>query len=371
MCMQGSYRFFRGGASRGTVITVTVEILNTLVTITGKVLCMNFLSMDYFIMVAKQRSFTKAAQRLGITQQTLSAHIANLEREIGCELFVRHVPLELTYAGETFLRYATGFQREHTMMMQEFDDIAHDESGVLRVAVGHTRGLAIMPRIIAAFQRKRPGIAVEMIEGVNETQARRLVDGEVDLSIAHFPRALPGVELLDFYEEEMRLVMPRSLWMDVVTRSPKDAEERIARGDLTPLEHCPFVLGHASDIDGHIGEQLFRRAGFRPIVKARSDNMQTLLALTRLGVGASLEVRQFMHEMLSDEQMRNLKVLPLGPEARYAISIGVARQRYRWSAVDMFIEVARAQMAANSAVDASGETCGNANADMDADMNNG
>lgn len=59
---------------------------------------MNFLSMDYFIMVAKERSFTKAAQRLGITQQTLSAHIANLEREIGCGLFIRHVPLELTYA---------------------------------------------------------------------------------------------------------------------------------------------------------------------------------------------------------------------------------------------------------------------------------
>ncbi len=126
---------------------------------------MNFLSMDYFIMVAKERSFTKAAKRLGITQQTLSAHIASLEREVGCDLFVRHVPLELTYAGETFLRYATDFQHDHTMMMQEFDDIAHDETGILRVAVAHTRERTIMPRIIAAYQRKRPGIMVDMIEG--------------------------------------------------------------------------------------------------------------------------------------------------------------------------------------------------------------
>lgn len=80
-----------------------------MIRVTGKILCMNFLSMDYFIMVAKERSFTKAAKRLGITQQTLSAHIASLEREVGCDLFVRHVPLELTYAGETFLRYATDF----------------------------------------------------------------------------------------------------------------------------------------------------------------------------------------------------------------------------------------------------------------------
>ena len=177
---------------------------------------MNFLSMDYFIMVAKERSFTKAAKRLGITQQTLSAHIASLEREVGCELFVRHVPLELTYAGETFLRYATDFQHDHTMMMQEFDDIVHDETGILRVAVAHTRERTIMPRIIAAYQRKRPGIMVDMIEGANEQHARRLVDGEVDIAIAHFDRAPVGVELVDFYDEEMVLIVSNRLWMSAV-----------------------------------------------------------------------------------------------------------------------------------------------------------
>ena len=63
---------------------------------------MNFLSMDYFLMTAEKRSFTKAADALHITQQTLSTHIANLEQELDCKLFVRHVPLELTYAGEIF-----------------------------------------------------------------------------------------------------------------------------------------------------------------------------------------------------------------------------------------------------------------------------
>ena len=307
---------------------------------------MNFLSMDYFIMVAKERSFTKAAKRLGITQQTLSAHIANLEREVGCELFVRHVPLELTYAGRTFLRYANGFQREHTMMMQEFGDIAHDESGVLRVAVGHTRGQAIMPRVIAAFQRKRPGIVIDMIEGVNESHGRRLADGEVDLAIAHFAHPIPGVELVDFYEEEMQLVISRSLWMQVVGGSPGEAEMRIARGDLTPLSQCPFVLGHCNDIDGRIGDELFQQAGFRPVVKARSDNMQTLLALARLGVGATLMVRQFLHGTQDDETLSGIRILPLGQSARYSIDFGIRRQDYRWSALTDFMTVARATVGA-------------------------
>ena len=72
---------------------------------------MNFLSMDYFLMTAEKRSFTKAADALHITQQTLSTHIANLEQELDCKLFVRHVPLELTYAGEIFWQYAADFRK--------------------------------------------------------------------------------------------------------------------------------------------------------------------------------------------------------------------------------------------------------------------
>ncbi|MFR8330222.1 MAG: LysR family transcriptional regulator [Clostridium fessum] len=63
---------------------------------------MNFQSMEYFAAVAKNRSFTRAADALHITQQTLSAHIAGIERELGCPLLIRHIPLELTYAGRYF-----------------------------------------------------------------------------------------------------------------------------------------------------------------------------------------------------------------------------------------------------------------------------
>ena len=84
---------------------------------------MNFLSMDYFLMTAEKRSFTKAADALHITQQTLSTHIANLEQELDCKLFVRHVPLELTYAGEIFRQYAADFQKKYRAMQHEFADL--------------------------------------------------------------------------------------------------------------------------------------------------------------------------------------------------------------------------------------------------------
>lgn len=71
---------------------------------------MNFNSLEYFIVLARERNFTRAADALHITQQSLSAHIANLERELNAPLLVRCTPLQLTYAGRTFLRYAESLQ---------------------------------------------------------------------------------------------------------------------------------------------------------------------------------------------------------------------------------------------------------------------
>ena len=64
---------------------------------------MNFLTIHYFLTLVGERNFTRAAERLHVTQQTLSGHIAMVEREVGMKLFIRHVPLELTDGGEVFI----------------------------------------------------------------------------------------------------------------------------------------------------------------------------------------------------------------------------------------------------------------------------
>lgn len=68
---------------------------------------MNFMSMEYFITVVHYRNITRAAAHLHITQQTLSAHMSALEKELGCQLPIRRTPLWLTYEGEVFYRYAS------------------------------------------------------------------------------------------------------------------------------------------------------------------------------------------------------------------------------------------------------------------------
>ena len=101
---------------------------------------MNFQSIQYFLQVARKRSFSQAAEELFITQQTLSASIASLEKELGCKLFVRHIPLELTYGGELFLQYARAFQQNYDRMERDFAEIGAGIRGRLRVGVAVNRG---------------------------------------------------------------------------------------------------------------------------------------------------------------------------------------------------------------------------------------
>lgn len=200
---------------------------------------MNFLSIEYFAAVASKHSFSKAAKRLGITQQTLSANIAALERELGCTLFVRHVPLELTYAGTVFARYAQRFRRDRDALGQEMRDIAGDQAGVLRVGVAYTRSRAIMPPIVKAMQRDCPNIIVELIEGRNDQIQQWLANGDLDLAVADFAGKPAGIELMDFYNERMVLVLAQSLWMDLAaTGGAANGQVDAVRTRAGRARHC-------------------------------------------------------------------------------------------------------------------------------------
>ena len=288
---------------------------------------MNFLSMDYFLMTAEKRSFTKAADALHITQQTLSTHIANLEQELDCKLFVRHVPLELTYAGEIFWQYAADFQKKYRAMQHEFADLTKNEQGILRIGISFTRCHAIMPAIITEYQRRYPHMEIQVIENANSGLQKDLMEHKIDLAIAKFPDFLPGITLSDFYEEEVVLLLADSLFHEVISDAaqadalflhlPKticcsgsdfthgtagtvsfsvqdlpaltdsQPEPLMLRSpeDFSIFEHCPFLLNYATDIAGQLGRHFITMGNFKPIVKTQSDNMGMLLELCAAGKG--------------------------------------------------------------------------------------
>ncbi len=301
---------------------------------------MNFLSMEYFTTVAHEKSFTKAAEKLHITQQTLSSHISNIEKELGCRLFVRHIPLELTYAGHVFLQYATDFRQKHHAMMQEFHDIAKNQKGVLRIGIAYTRGRTIMPMLTEKFLRIHPYYEVRLVEDSNEMLQKYLLNGDVDLAIANFPESLPGIELHPFYFEEIMLLIAHPLLQQLYQENTENIVQKIEEGDLSVLKNCPFVLGSPDDITGSIGRHFLRQANITPIVKAQSDNVETILSMCVRGIGACFCPENLMKMTLSKSQINRLRSFRLSDDAKYQIRFGVLQQNYQWNAISEFMKIA-------------------------------
>ena len=304
---------------------------------------MNFSSMEYFSVLAQERNFTRAAERLHITQQSLSSHIAGMEKELGSQLLVRRVPLELTYAGKVMLRYATGFQTLQNEMQREFCDISQKQKGILRVGAASTRGQMILPKTIALFQKRFPNISVELTEGSNGELHQKLLKGTIDLAIADFPENLPGISLTDLYREENVLVIEKGLFAKRFTCSAEECKRHLLAGDYSALKECPFVLGGMEDIDGRISRDILRRAGVdNPIVTAVSHNVGMLLRLSLYGVGACVCPQKIVQSVLTPQQMDSVWLFPLGTETGNCIQFGYQAQSYQWSVIEEFILCAKA-----------------------------
>lgn len=304
---------------------------------------MNFQNIEYFLCTERERSFTQAAQKLHVTQQTLSGQIAALERELGCRLFVRHVPLELTEEGNAFARYARSFQRNYRAMMNEFCDRAREQRGTLRIGIATTRGRVLLPRLLAQFQREYPLVALEVMEDTNDALPEALLRGETDLVIGDLQKNIPGLQTRVFYQEEVILLLPKVLLGKLYGAAYPDRMEALRRScDLKLLADCPFLLGYSKDIAGRIAENLLRRSDLIPLVKCRSQNIELLLDCCAQGQGACFCPDKLAASALSPKQLAQMEILHFPDSTAYDICFGWQEENSRWKLPARFMEIAAA-----------------------------
>src|SRR5919201_4441539 len=132
--------------------------------------------------VAAERSFSAAAQKLGYTQSAVSQQIAALERESGTVLIERNPRgIRLTDAGEALVRHADGILARLAEAEAELEAIAGLRGGRLRLGSFPTAGATLMPKAIAVFSRKHPGVELSLAEAEPDESLPRLKAGELDL----------------------------------------------------------------------------------------------------------------------------------------------------------------------------------------------
>jgi DNA-binding transcriptional LysR family regulator len=150
--------------------------------------------LRYFVAIAEERSFTRAAERLWIAQPGLSTQIRRLEAELGIKLFERHTRgVDLTDAGRVLLERARAALAAAELARSTGQDLREGLVGSVRLGIAKETPAGIVPSLLASFGRERPEVDVTVFESYGGTLVRDLRDGRLDALIA--PSAFGSADL--------------------------------------------------------------------------------------------------------------------------------------------------------------------------------
>jgi DNA-binding transcriptional LysR family regulator len=154
--------------------------------------------LRYFVAIAEERSFTRAAERLWIAQPGLSSQIRRLEAELGIRLFERHTRgVDLTDAGELFLERARTTLAAAEAARSTGRDLEAGVIGSLRLGVASGPGWPLTSEFLRRFGRERPGVELSVLQGYSGMLWRDLRDGRLDALLTPTGGANPGMRALD------------------------------------------------------------------------------------------------------------------------------------------------------------------------------
>ena len=252
---------------------------------------MNFQHLKYFLTVAEELNITRAAERLYISQQSLSNHIANLERELDVKLFTRSPKLSLTYAGGLLVDTATEILDLHRQYLSKVGDINKQYVGALRVGISHTCGLA-------KFRLEFPQVEFSLSEGNSNQLEDELAHGRTDLIICFQPIIMEGVTTVPLTEQRLMMVVPRTFTGHLFGEQVEEVRKQFAQGaDIRAFEAMPFVLIKRGNRTRSIVDQYFRRYYFKPQLILETENTVTTLAMALAGVGVTICPELFLRAL--------------------------------------------------------------------------
>ena len=145
---------------------------------------MNWNQLQYVLTIAQEKNITKAAQKLYLSQPSLSMSMKSLEQELGTALFERkNGTLSLTYAGELFCHWATSTLRSQQILSDQLSDISIDARHKIRLGISPHRSLILLPDILTAFYERSHNCDIQIIEEPTYLLKELLEEDQLDLII--------------------------------------------------------------------------------------------------------------------------------------------------------------------------------------------
>ena len=238
--------------------------------------------LRYFVAVAEELHFTRAAERLHIAQPPLSQQIRALEGELGVQLFERtRRSVVLTDAGHALLAKARELLAATQALPQELQRIARGETGLLRIGFSSTLPLTkVLRDVVAEHRRTHPDVALNLREMHSAMQFESLRRGELDVGLVRYNEHAPeGIRLTLLRRDPLRLVVPST------HRFAKRRSVRIA--DCRDEAFIGFP-GDAGTGTGPLLKRLCAQEGFEPRIAQEAREATTQIGLVAAGLGIAV-----------------------------------------------------------------------------------
>jgi len=261
--------------------------------------------LRYFVAVAEERHFGRAAERLHIAQPPLSQQIRRFEAELGEPLLYRTTrSVELSPAGAVLLERAREILAAVDSAIEDARRAARGEYGRLAIGFTGSSTYEMLPSLAVALRRELPGVVLDLRgELLTPAQVERLVAGTLDLGLLRPPVHERDLEIEVLRSEPLIAVLPES--------------HRLAAADAVPLDELasePFVTypSHFRSVLHDAVEDACAARGFKPLAAHEVSETATLVSFVAAGLGVSLvpasvgnmTVRGAIYRPLADDATR-------------------------------------------------------------------
>lgn len=293
---------------------------------------MEIRQIRYFITVAEEQNFRRAAERLHVAQPALSQQIQRLEQQLKTRLFLRttrHV--ELTDAGSVLLETGRRVLAEAEHALTAVQHSAHGEIGTLRVGFVSSAALSLVPRIVHALRASRPGLHVDLAEMTTDRQLDAVNDGSLDAGIVREAGSNTGLNTVDLVREPLLVALPRT--------HPLSHRESLHLVELAEENFVVFPRSHVSRLYDHIAA-LCHNAGFRMRSTQQAVQFPTILGLVAAGTGIAVVPRSLRHLRLPGLVYVRLDQ----PDAVSRLAIAYRADRARTPPVSTLVELSTSDL---------------------------
>ncbi|MBW7572680.1 LysR family transcriptional regulator [Caproiciproducens faecalis] len=297
---------------------------------------MNTRQLQYVLTVAQEKSFSKAAEKLHVSQPSLSQYVQRLEEELETELFDRSsIPLKLTYTGSLYCDTAKEFLSLEDQLVAQIKDAANSKRGRISIGISPYRTTYLLPPVLREFRRRYPDIEIELNEKRNQELEELLLSGDVDVAVTVLPLRNDQLVHQVLFNEKIVLAVPKEGFDRFIPAQTRG--KPLASVDLELLKDAPFIA-LTSDYRLHdIMLNLCKEAGFTPNIILYCRNIEAVRAMVIEGLGVSILPYNpyiFLHSRIHPDYY-TLEGLSDSRE----IAISFKKNRYLTNAAKAFVRI--------------------------------